>query len=135
MGKYLTFTKIVLVLTISMVCQESVWSQQVTETQICDMLASDPLDQERPAYSDRIPARINNPKDTIKSCSAAVAKYPDNLRLRHNLARAHSQNGSHDVAIANFRETAKAGYAASMLALAEYLLTDANQARRAEGRF
>lgn len=78
--------------------------------------------------------RINNPADAIRICSDAAAKFPDNLRLRHNLGRAYAQNGARDLAFAKFSEAAKAGYAASMLALAEHLLAENDEAQRVEGR-
>lgn len=125
-------------LILSTICLTSAWGQaplgNLTETQACDMLASDPLDQERPTYAGGIPARINNPEDAIRVCGAAAAKFPDDLRLRHNLARAYSQSGAHDAAIEKYSEAAKAGYLASMLELAEYLLANRDPARRAEGR-
>src|SRR5690349_10493079 len=131
------FAKFFVALFLSIPCT-SAWSQgslgSLTEAQACDMLASDPMDQERPVYAGRIPARINNPEDTIRVCGGAAAKFPDNLRLQHNLARAYSQNGARDAAIEKFNAAAKAGYAASMLALADFLLSDKDPARRAEGR-
>lgn len=98
------------------------------------MLASDPADQERPAYFSGIPAGINDPEGAIRVCSAAGAGSPDNLRLQHNLARAYAQHGDHERPFAKFITTAKAGYASSMLSLAEYLLDAPTEALRSQGR-
>lgn len=134
----MTFLKAVLAGSLWFACLHAAWAQvlpsHLTETQACDMLASDPLDQERPAYAGGIPARINNPEDAIGVCRAAAAQNPDNVRLRHNLGRAYAQNGTHDAAFAIFSEAAKADYPASLLALAEYLLVGPTPAHRAEGR-
>ncbi len=79
------FIKLALILVFSVGCHTSVWAQvhlgKSTETQACDMLPSDPLDQDRPTYSDRIPAQINDAKAAIKVCGAVAANYPDHLRL------------------------------------------------------
>lgn len=83
----------------------------------CDRLAADPYDRDRldtltPVYF----ARLDGPRG-IAACEDAVVRYPQASRFAHQLGRAYDKLKLFDRAMEHYRDAAKKGYAASMLAI------------------
>jgi hypothetical protein len=81
----------------------------------CDTYAASDLDPQRKAEG--IPFDKINPALAIPACESAVRKYPNSIRLIHQLARAYAKHNDFNSAFVQYRKAADQGYA-----LAEYNL-------------
>ena len=91
-------------------------SAQEAPTTPCDLYAASDDDLQR--KSDPIPQDRIRGSIAVAACTAAVAQYPNSLRLTYQLGRSLYANSELQKASEQFRKAAEQGYAAAQLDLA-----------------
>jgi TPR repeat protein len=88
-------------------------TQNAAET-ACDRLAADPYDAAKIASVSGIDLHKMNISVALTACQKAIREFPDEMRFRYQLGRAHHARSIYLQALENYRVAADKGYAAAM---------------------
>lgn len=80
----------------------------------CDRLAADPHDAAKIASVAGVELHRINISIALTACRKAIAEFPDDMRLRYQLGRAHQARSAYLFAFEEYSVAAEKGYAAAM---------------------